>query len=145
MHLFACPSTSQDYAAMFAFTSPEPGCFSIAPAEVSDSNNLFVLVDDTFFQLVFPLSASQVHLIQKLCGFPQITEFQQSFPHGFQIALFPLDMLLSSAYKDRTISICRCANKHSLAGASSIHSLSRPCRTVSPIAIPQVCPYRILA
>ena len=74
---------------MFAFTSPEPGCFSIAPAEVSDSNNLFVLVDDTFFQLIFPLSASQVHLIQKLCGFPQITVFQQSFHTGSRLCFFP--------------------------------------------------------
>ena len=73
-----------------------PENFSVAPAEIRDSNiSLYSIV-----RFTFTLSASQIYAIKKWCGFSKINVFHHFLPHGSHILLL-FRLLKSSTYIDK--------------------------------------------
>ena len=84
---WARPSMSQNNATVFAWRFSHPGSFSVAAAEIRDSNiSLYSFFTD-FVHFTFTLSTSQIHMVKKWCWFAKIHKFHQILPHWSHIPL----------------------------------------------------------
>ena len=63
-----------------------PRYFSVAPAEMCFKHPCWLL-NNCFVWFAFPLSASQVYVVKKWCGFADVHMFHQFHPHGSHILL----------------------------------------------------------
>ena len=77
----------------------EHGSFSVAPAEIQETNIVRRL--STISLLIsLSLNSSRVYMIKERCWFSPIDFFVEYFPHRINVCFFPAN-LMSSTYTDK--------------------------------------------
>ena len=132
-HFRACPSMSWDHATVFAWGISHPGNFSVAPAEIRDSN---IFENSSMFS--FGLHSRWVHPKYKGSGHevgsPRSTSFINSFHMGLKFCFRPV-ILMSSTCAEKNNPCFLCTNRHSQFGILPIRVPIELPRSVFPITI----------
>ena len=71
-HFWACPFHVGDHANVFAWGFCHPGTFSVAPAEIRDSNIFFNCSKNCSLWFAFTLHTSQIYMVKKWSWFVKI-------------------------------------------------------------------------
>ena len=84
---------------MFASCLPELGSFSVAPADILDSN---ILLKKSAISLLVShsLCTSQVYMIKEFCWFSQVNLFHQNFPHRIHVLFLPSQFYVVHIHRD---------------------------------------------
>ena len=130
---WACASI-QDHATVFAWGLSHPGNFSVAPAEIRDSN-IFVYSSTT---ISFGLNPRWLYPKYTWSRSDVGSSVSTFFIHVFHVRaifwFFPA-ILMSSTFSDRNNPCFRWTNMHSECGISLIQILMKLLRIVFPMAI----------
>ena len=102
-HVSACPSMSQDHAAVFAWGFPHPCLFLNCSSRNSGLKHFFIFLNNGCIWFALSLSTSQMNMIKKWCGFIKLNASY-------------LPLFMSSTYTDRNNCCFLWANKHSQFG-----------------------------
>ena len=105
---WACPSMSQDHATVFACGFSQPGNFSVAPAEIRDSNTFVCCSTSLHSRWVHPKYTWSRTVVDSW----RSTFFINFFHMGALFCFFPV-ILMSSTKTDRNNTCFRWTNMHS--------------------------------
>ena len=92
---------------------PNPGYFSVAPAEILDSNICLYSSIIVSFGLHSRWTHPKMYVTKKWCGFVKINVFHQFLPHGSHIPASFQPFFVSSTYTDKNNPCFRWTNRHS--------------------------------
>ena len=99
---------------MFAPIISKYGSFSLAPAEIVDSN-IYIVVHNVFACLTFSLSA----MVKKWCRFAQTNFFHKYFPHWVNVLFLPSQFDIVLIHTDQKSPYPLFTSQHSKFGTFS--------------------------